>query len=142
MMTPEAFYDSLTVVFTFDKSGKFSAPGAKAPRMEPRDDFVRFFRAQGEAADGGLNPGIPQFLKRMNADTFNSGAPLVAYLVHSKASPKQAIETLYLATLNRRPTAEETDVMAGYLAKRSDAEQGYAGVLWVLLNTGEFVLNH
>jgi hypothetical protein len=141
-MSPEAFYDSLTVLFAVDKSGKFAAPGAKAPPLEPRDDFVRFFRAQGEAADGGFNPGIPQFLKRMNADAFNAGAPLIAYLVSSKASRKQALETLYLAALTRRPTSEEIELLSGYLDRHRDPEQGYAGVLWILLNSGEFVLNH
>jgi hypothetical protein len=142
LMSPEAFYDSLTVVFAVDKSGKYAAPGAKAPPLEPRDDFVRFFRAQGEAADGGLNPGIPQFLRRMNGDAFNAGAPLVAHLVHARATPKQAIETLYLAVLTRRPTDEEVKLLSAYMARRTDPEQGYAGVLWVLLNSGEFVLNH
>jgi len=33
-------------------------------------------------------------------------------------------------------------LMSDYLAKRDRVEQGYAGVLWILLNTGEFVLNH
>ena len=32
--------------------------------------------------------------------------------------------------------------MAEYLAKRETPEQGYAGVLWILLNSGEFILNH
>jgi hypothetical protein len=52
------------------------------------------------------------------------------------------IESLYLATLTRRPTAEEKQLMETYLAKRSNAEQGYAGVLWILLNSGEFIMNH
>jgi hypothetical protein len=54
----------------------------------------------------------------------------------------QIIESLYLATLSRRPTAEETQLMERYLAKRSNAEQGYTGVLWILLNSGEFIFNH
>jgi hypothetical protein len=142
-ISAEAFYDSLSVVYSPYKSGKFAAPGAKAPRLEPRDDFVRFFRAQGEAAaEGGINQGIPQFLRRLNAETFNQGSPLVAYLVHKDVPRREAVELLYLAMLSRHPTADEVDLMSDYVGRRGSAAEGYAGVVWVLLNTGEFVLNH
>jgi hypothetical protein len=78
----------------------------------------------------------------MNAQQFNRNVPLVQQLVKLQASPDEAIETLYLATLSRRPTANETRLMSDYVGKRATREQGYAGVLWILLNSGEFVLNH
>jgi hypothetical protein len=141
-LSPEAFYDSLTVLYAPHKSGKF-AGGGQAPKLEPRDEFVRFFRAQGEAAaEGGLNPGIPQFLRRLNGETFNQGSPLTAYLVQRDVPRKEAIELLYLAALSRRPGADEVGLMTGYLDRRPGAAEGYAGVVWILLNTGEFVLNH
>lgn len=108
---------------------------------ESREDFVAFFRTQGETSENAFGHGIPQFLKRMNGELFNSGSPLIARLVQSGAGEKQVIESLYLATLARRPTAEEVELMAGYLSRREKREQGYAGVLWILLNSGEFVLN-
>jgi hypothetical protein len=142
-LSPEAFYDSLTVLYAPHKSGKFAASGAKVPRLEPRDDFVRFFRAQGDAAtEGGINQGIPQFLRRLNGETLNQGSPLVAYLVQRDVPRKEAIELLYLSALSRRPGAEEVGLMTEYLGRRKDAAEGYAGVLWILLNTGEFILNH
>ena len=30
--------------------------------------------------------------------------------------------------------------MARYLARKATPEEGYSGVLWILLNSGEFVL--
>jgi hypothetical protein len=141
-LSPEAFYDSLTVLFAPSKGGKFAAAGAKVPKLEPREDFVRFFRAQGDAAEDGINRGIPQFLRRLNAEMFNQGTPLVGYLVHKDVPRKEAIELLYLAALSRRPSAEEVELMSDYVGRRNSAEEGYAGVVWILLNTGEFVLNH
>ncbi len=122
-------------------------PGGKVPApvgtSESREDFVAFFRTQGEVTEENVfGQGIPQFLKRLNGDLFNRGSPLIGRLVQSGASEEQVIESLYLATLTRRPTAEERELMSGYLAKRGNREQGYAGVLWILLNSGEFVLNH
>jgi hypothetical protein len=141
-LSPEAFYDSLAVVYAPYKSGRFAAAGAKVPRLEPRDAFVRFFRAQGEAAEDGINQGIPQSLRRLNAEMFNQPAPLIAFLVRKDLPRKEAVELLYLATLTRRPHAEEVDLMTVYLDRHRSMEEGYVGVLWILLNTGEFVLNH
>jgi hypothetical protein len=120
-----------------------SKPEAGKPALpvNPRDEFVNFFRGQGGAEPGEFAHGIPQFLRRMNGEMFNAGGPLVDRLVKEAAGSEKAIETLFLATLSRRPTAKERELMAKYVARRPTPEQGYAGVLWVLLNSGEFVLN-
>ena len=115
--------------------------GKPAVPVNPRDEFVNFFRGQGGAETGEFAHGIPQFLRRMNGGVFNAPAPLIDRLVKGGAARETAIETLFLATLSRRPTPQEQELMAKYTAKRPGPEQGYAGVLWVLLNSGEFVLN-
>jgi hypothetical protein len=146
---PEALYDSLTMVLG---AGKFTPQGGKQPAAKPeagkgppanaRDEFINFFRGQGDAEAGEFVHGIPQFLRRLNGETFNGNSPLLDRLIASGAGCDRVIEALYLATLSRRPTADERELMAGYIAKRATPEQGYTGVLWVLLNNGEFVLNH
>jgi hypothetical protein len=160
-ISPEAIYDSIQVVYAVNKSfpsgGK---PGVKPVKPEPtktmkptkpegtkpmmpvdpREEFINFFRAQGTAS-GEFSHGIPQFLRRMNGEVFNAPAPLIEYLSASGAEPEKVIEGLFLATVTRRPTTEEQAVMAKYVAGKSNATEGYAGVLWALLNSGEFVLN-
>jgi Protein of unknown function (DUF1553)/Protein of unknown function (DUF1549) len=57
---------------------------------------------------------------------------------------RQRIEVLYLATLSRMPTPAEQERLAAHrssLANRGEAEF-LADVLWTLLNTAEFRLNH
>jgi hypothetical protein len=78
----------------------------------------------------------------MNARQFNATPPLVEQLVKRKLPRDQAIATLFLATLTRRPTANEMKLMADYLEHRQEPEKGYSGILWILFNTNEFVLNH
>src|SRR5262249_40091145 len=144
-ISAEAFADSLAIVFAVDKAapaGKTNAGKGPAPVSEAREEFVRFFRAQGDADGNGLQQGIPQSLRRMNDTQFNGGAPLIERLVRSGASRERVIEALYLATLSRRPRPEEVELMSGYVSRRADTAQCYAGVLWILLNSGEFVLNH
>jgi hypothetical protein len=150
---PEALYDSLLVVFGANKSlpaGKPSGtkPAVKpvgtkpgGPVLSPRDEFVNQFRGQGEADSREFAQGIPQFLRRMNSEVFNASAPIIERLVHEDANADRAIETLYLATLTRRPTTEELALLAKYIAGRQTPAESYAGVLWILLNSGEFVLN-
>jgi RNA polymerase sigma factor (sigma-70 family) len=148
VMDPEAFYDSLSLLVDVSKDVRPPAPtdsgaGKKLIARPPRDEFLHFFRGPSDAAEAGeLSHGPPHFLRRMNSQLFNSGSPLIDHLVATESNREAAIEKLYLATLSRRPSAEETRLMTAYLTKRADAQQGYAGVLWILLNSGEFVLNH
>jgi hypothetical protein len=138
---PEALYDSLGVVFNAPKvgtkPGTKPTPGGEVPGV-PRDEFVAFFRGAGGGDASEFAHGIPQFLRRMNSPALNTGGPLVDRL--ASVEPPRAVETLYLATLSRRPTTAEAELMAKYVAGRPTRSQGYEGVLWILLNSGEFVL--
>jgi hypothetical protein len=78
----------------------------------------------------------------MNGLPIDAATPVIARLAASGATREQALEQLYLTALSRRPTAEEVRLMTGYLARRGKAAEGYAGVLWILLSSGEFVMNH
>ena len=70
-------------------------------------------------------------------------------LLQSLAAPfftnKERIEILYLATLSRPPNDAELRVLGEYMpenAAGNELQQGLADVLWVLLNSAEFVMNH
>jgi hypothetical protein len=153
VMTPEVFFDSLKVVTALDKSDKdmVAVPAKKAAKAGKgrkdypltREFFARQLRATGDETEPTeYAQGIPQFLKLMNAPLLNSGAPLIDKLCRTEVSRAEGITTLYLATLSRRPTAEELKLMTAYMERRNDARTGYQGVLWILLNSSEFILTH
>jgi hypothetical protein len=55
------------------------------------------------------------------------------------------IEALFLATLSRRPTAEESAKFVRYVeggGPAKDPKRALADVFWVLLNCSEFIVNH
>ena len=54
------------------------------------------------------------------------------------------IETLYLASLSRKPTATELVRLRSHVEKAGPAgrDDALADVFWVLLNSAEFVVNH
>jgi hypothetical protein len=57
--------------------------------------------------------------------------------------PTDAIETLYLAALARKPSAKELAVASGVVAARGgDVPGALQDVWWAVLNSNEFILNH
>jgi len=52
------------------------------------------------------------------------------------------IKQAYLRTLTRLPTAEEAERCNQFLAEASSPVEGARGVLWALINTKEFIVNH
>jgi hypothetical protein len=66
----------------------------------------------------------------------------VAKLVESKATPEAAVEELYLAAFARLPTETERRTALAYLSRQVDRRRGLEDLVWVLLNTREFMFNH
>jgi hypothetical protein len=61
-------------------------------------------------------------------------------LAATSKSPEEIVTELYLATLNRFPTADEIELATD--AFKESREAGCEDVLWALLNSAEFVFNH
>jgi hypothetical protein len=70
------------------------------------------------------------------------GGGRVAKLIEKKATPEQAVEELYLAAFARYPTAAERRTALDYLGRQADRRRALEDLLWVLLNTREFMFNH
>jgi Protein of unknown function (DUF1549)/Protein of unknown function (DUF1553) len=68
------------------------------------------------------------------------GTSRVANLVKSGKSDDEIVEELFLATLSRRPTADEVEVAKRLIAE--DRKGGAESVQWALLNAAESLLNH
>jgi hypothetical protein len=149
-MGPEALYDSLAVVVLMrDKYEKPTAgkPGGKGAPVQDgslplsRDEFAKFFRSRG-GDPNVINQGIPQALKLLNGPILGGGSPLIDRLCNGNTTREEAIETLYLAAYARRPRPAEMELFTAYLAKQPRPREGYTGMLWALLNSSEFLVNH
>jgi hypothetical protein len=51
-------------------------------------------------------------------------------------------DELYLRTVSRMPRAKERDAAIDYLNNAPSVSSGMRQLLWVMLNTKEFILNH
>jgi len=146
VMSADALYDSLRLAFadpTLDlrnydpkEAQRF---GESSPVGTAYDEFAKLFVTNEEDATD-FTHGIPQLLALMNHPRLRTGGMTVEELLKSKPEPKDAIESLYLATLSRRPTDEELAEATAFAAKRSDAKKAYSAVLWMLVNRSEFML--
>jgi hypothetical protein len=66
----------------------------------------------------------------------------VAKLAKASLSDADKLEELFLAALSRPPADDERGECLKYLREAESAEKGLQGVLWGLLNTREFLLQH
>lgn len=145
VFTPEQLYDSLAAVLGEPNAGRNAQRPAANPMRQPaspREQFVNFFAVGEDAKATDYDAGIPQALRLMNHPYTNRTAEAAARQL-TKGQPKaRAVESLYLATLSRRPTPAESARLLKHLDKAESPEVGYADILWALLNSSEFTLNH
>jgi hypothetical protein len=66
----------------------------------------------------------------------------VARLLAAELDDQQRLDELFLAALSRYPTADERAGCREFVAAAATPAEGWHGVLWGLLNTREFVLQH
>jgi hypothetical protein len=138
-LTAEQLYDSLLVA-----TGYRPAPtGAGASRGE---FLIPFDDPDSQPAD--FQASVQQALMMMNGKfikeaTLSARSVTVATVIDSKGSRPlaQRIEDLYLVTLSRKPRSEEMQRLLEYAAA-GDGKQALRDILWVLLNSTEFILNH
>jgi hypothetical protein len=50
--------------------------------------------------------------------------------------PSEKVEAMFLSIMNRKPTMNEKDIAKRNLAQ---GEDGYANMIWALINTREFM---
>jgi hypothetical protein len=117
-------------------------------RVTGQNDFVKRYGDSGEDEFGGKGGTIPQRLLMMNGTLvgerikegpFNA-ATRIAWLAPDDPS---AVQTAYLATLTRRPTADEAKHFERSLADHSlKRTQRLEDLYWALVNSSEFSWNH
>jgi hypothetical protein len=66
----------------------------------------------------------------------------VAKLAKATTDAASKIDELFLATLSRLPSDAERDACAKFVKNAESPEKGFQGVLWGLVNTREFLLQH
>ena len=105
-----------------------------------------FFQSNRRTPAPAANkPSTLQALLMMRSTVVNdrvqtSASGRAGELVASSATPAGIVDELFLATLARAPRPEEA--RAAVAAIEADRQRGTENLLWALLNTAEFLVNH
>ena len=57
-------------------------------------------------------------------------------------SPAQMVTEAYLRTLSREPTEKEMTISLAHMQSADEPVDGLHDLMWALLNTKEFIVNH
>lgn len=148
-MTPEQLYDSILTLTEYGKTAKTA--DSSTARRAFLDSFRRTF------GDGELQTGLPRYngtitqaLMLMNSPEIATACGCVpgTFLHRLATDPtipdERKVEALYLAALCRKPTSNESRVIARVFREAGEGGRAEAleDVLWALVNSAEFLLNH
>jgi Protein of unknown function (DUF1553)/Protein of unknown function (DUF1549) len=110
------------------------------------DVFGRPSRQIACECERTTRPNVAQALHLLNGDFLNrkiaDAKGRIEAGMKAKRDTKEMIEELYLATLSRPPRVEEVSKANGWVASAGSPKEGLQDLLWVLLNSREFLFNH
>lgn len=147
-LTAEQLYESLARATGFKEGGAVQGRVFFNP-ASLRADILNRFASQERRAEAQTS--ILQALTLMNgrlisdATSLDKSRTLGAVVDSPFLSTEEKLETLFLATLTRRPRSEELARLSAYVndgGPRRDSRAALADVFWALLNSPEFFLNH
>jgi hypothetical protein len=148
-MTAEQLFDSVSAATgyfepRFNENNPFVFRG-----NTPRSEFLTKFASQDKKTE--TTTSILQALSLMNgklvADATNveRSVTLAGVADAPFLDTPGKVETLFMATLSRQPSAAERERFVKYVeggGARKDKKKALADVFWALLNSSEFMLNH
>jgi hypothetical protein len=142
VLTPEQIFDALETALALPISSIDEGPRYNGQRSRM---VARLSEAVGATPDE-FRGGIPQMLLLMNgnltadATSLERSRTLRAVLEAPFLDVREKLETLYITTLTRLPTASETEFLVSYVGEADrQADEAYGQVLWSLINSPEFM---
>jgi hypothetical protein len=148
-LTPEQLYDCLIRATRLSETTAEAMVPGQPPTPNSRQQFIaRFNMATAEATD--FVAGIPQILALMNGAltgeaTDASRGGLLQALDAPVFDDRERVEALFLSVVSREPTDAEKDKLVRYVAQggeTGDRRHALGDLLWAMLNSPEFILNH
>jgi hypothetical protein len=154
MLSAEQVLDAVSLATGVPESFKGYPAGTKAIELAEGGVDHPFLQAFAKPVRDSVcecgreeEPSLPEMLHLLN------NASLLAKLKSPKGrinlwlgeggDNRSVIENVYLATLSRRPTAAEFDIVSRYMdAFKGDRAQALQDLQFGLINTSEFLLRH
>jgi hypothetical protein len=127
-----------------DRNGETLTPEQKARRIGQITARLQKAQEAGDARQVKLITLRLEEVKRLPTKARPAAAPIgvmkPSQLALSKK--KDLIRTVYLRTLSRYPKDQESDRALAYLNSSDNVFSGLRDVVWAVVNTEEFIVNH
>lgn len=154
MLSAPELHDAIALAT--GKPGQFAGAGEKVgmamqmPEPKKADAAVQsFMKIFGQSNRDDMPKKIPpsalQAMQLMQSkvvlerlDSTQGGT--LKSLLEAKGDDRQVVEAIFLATISRRPTADE--LRLGIASVARDRRRGAENLQWVLLNSPEFLFNY
>jgi len=152
-LTAEELADALDFATGTKEKYPGLPPGTRAmqlPDSEVRSFFLDVFgrparKISCECERSG-QPNIAQALHLLNGDFLNrkitSSSGRIETFFKAQMPLPGVVEELYLATVSRPPRPKELEKALAWLKSATSPKDGAQDLLWVLLNSREFLFNH
>ena len=149
-MTSEQLYDCLKqTLMRSSGDGPAFLPGARGLFDPQRLAFAAKMNMQGSNATE-FEAGVLQALTMLNgSETAAATSVVQSSLLSSLEAPwftdEDRVDVLLLATLSRLPSDEERRAFSAHVDSAADQEKkqhAFSDILWALLNSAEFMMNH
>ncbi|MCU0879429.1 MAG: DUF1549 and DUF1553 domain-containing protein [Pirellulaceae bacterium] len=148
-LSADQLYDSVNRVLHRRGQGMMPGSNVQSPLLDPeRQAFIAKMDVAGRSPLE-YQAGVLQALTLLNgkdlADaTHPERSPLLGAVEAPFLEDQQRIDALFLATLSRLPNEDEAKICSKQLADRSASDHPavWSDILWALLNSAEFALNH
>ncbi len=147
-LSADQLYDSVNRVLNRRGQGMMMGNVQNSLLDPQRQAFISKLQVAGRSPLE-YQAGVIQALTLLNgSDLAEATDPARSTLLGALEAPflgeEDRLQTLFLATLSRPATADELTACKNQLASRSESDKAkaWSDILWALLNSAEFGLNH
>jgi hypothetical protein len=148
----EVLLDCISQVTKTQNKFKGLPKGARAVQIADGSTSSYFLTTFGRAkresvcsCEVVMEPNLSQALHLLNGNATHKkikNGKVAQGLAKSDLPQKQLLDSLYLISFSRYPTAKERDDIAAYIAAAENKTRGWEDTFWALLNAKEFIFNH
>jgi hypothetical protein len=153
LLTAEQLLDAICAVTESPEKFNGMPLGTRAVQLPDGDGNHPFLKTFGQPArelacecerEGDSN--LAQALQLINGPTLNdklrSPKSRLSRLLAAKTPDAEILNELYLATLSRLPSSEDSRAALDHVFKSEDKRKAWEDVQWALLNAKEFLFRH
>lgn len=153
LLTAEQLLDAICAITEVPEKFPGLPLGTRATQLPDTEINHLFLKTFGQPArelacecERESDSNLAQALQLINGPTINekirNTSNRISRLLKENKPEKEMLAELYLSTLNRLPSEEDSKVAAAHLAKASEKRLAWEDLQWALINSKEFLFRH